>query len=100
MKFVFFKSPKPKAFDYKPLYYDPEKEKRELRKKELGLDDSTDHKSFFRGELQSKWRRGRTDDKKSSRRRTSIYLVILLIAVYYIFFTDFVQKLVSIITMN
>jgi len=100
MKFVFFKSPKPKAFEYKPLYYDPEKEKRELRKKELGLAESTDHKSFFRGELKSKWKRGSTNDKKSSKKRTTIYLVILLIAVYYIFFTDFVQKLVGIITMN
>ena len=97
MKFFFFKTTKPKAFEYKPLYYDPEKEKRELRKKELGLADSADHKSFFRGELKSKWKRSGPDDKKSSKRRTIIYLVLLLITIYYVFFTDFIQKLIGII---
>jgi hypothetical protein len=98
MKFVFFRTSKPKAFEYKPLYYDAEKEEREQRKKDLGLGDSSDHKSFYRGELQRKWRRGRTDTKKNSRIRTMIYFAILLFAVYYIFFTDFVQNLVNSIT--
>ncbi len=100
MKIVFFKSPKPKAFEYKPRYYDPEKEKREQRKKELGLDDTTDHRSFFKGELKRRWSRSEDTEKKSSRSRTLIYFAILLLAVYYIFFTDFVQKLVNIITIN
>lgn len=98
MKFVFLRSSKPKAFEYKPLYYDPEKEERVQRRKELGLEDSSDHKSFYRGELQRRWRRGGTDSKKNSRKRTMIYFVILLFAVYYIFFTDFVQRLVNSIT--
>ena len=100
MKFVLFRTSKPKAFEYKPLYYDAEKEKREQRRKELGLDDGdTDHRSFFRGELQSKWRRGGDGNKKGSRRRTIIYMAILLLAVYYIFFTDFVQKIVNSISV-
>lgn len=98
MKFTFFRTSKPKAFEYKPLYYDAEKEEREQRKKELRLDDSSDHKSFYRGELQRKWRRGKSDQKKNTRMRTTIYLAILLFAVYYIFFTDFVQRLVNSIT--
>ena len=98
MKFTFFRTSKPKPFEYKPLYYDAEKEEREQRKKELGLDDSSDHKSFYRGELQRKWRRGKSDQKKTTRMRTTIYLAILLFAVYYIFFTDFVQRLVDSIT--
>ena len=101
MKFAFFKTEKPKAFEYKPRYYDPIKEKREQRRKELGLEDGgPDHKSFFKGELQSKWRRGGNVDKEKSGKKTTIFLVILLIAVYYIFFTDFVEKLVTIITRN
>lgn len=101
MKFAFFSTEKPKPFEYKPLYYDAKKEKRELRRKELGLDDgASDHKSFFKGELQSKWRRGGDVDKQKSKKKTTIYLVILLIAVYYIFFTDFVEKIVTIITRN
>ena len=95
MKFVFLRTTKPKAFEYKPLYYDAEKEEREQRRKDLGLDDSSDHKSFYRGELKRKWRRGGGVQKKSSRIRTMIYFAILLFAVYYIFFTDFVQRLVN-----
>ena len=100
MKFVFFKSPKPKPFEYKPLYYDPEKEKREQRRKELGLNETNDHRSFFRGELKSKWKRGGETGVRKSRSRTLVYLAILLLAVYYIFFTDFIQRLVNIITLN
>lgn len=98
MKFVFLRTQKPKPFEYKPRYYDPEKEEREQRRKDLGLDDSSDHKSFYRGELQRKWRRGRGETKKNSRLRTMIYFAILLFAIYYIFFTDFVQNLVNSIT--
>lgn len=32
---IFFSQRKPKAFDYKPRYYDPEKERREQRRREL-----------------------------------------------------------------
>ncbi len=99
MKFSFFKTEKPKPFEYRPLYYDPIKEKREQRRKELGLDDgNSDHKSFFKGELQSKWRRGGDPREEKSKKKTIIYMVILLIAVYYIFFTDFVEKMVTVIT--
>lgn len=101
MKIVFFNTQKPKKFEYKPLYYDEEKDEREQRRKELGLgDDGSDHKSFFRGELQKKWRSGGKVNQKSSRKRSIIYLGILLLAIYYIFFTDFVQKLVSLISTN
>ncbi len=101
MKIVFFHTPKPKKFEYKPLYYDTEKEEREQRRKELGLEgESSDHKSFFRGELQKKWRNGGKVNNKKSRLRSVIYLGILLMAIYYIFFTNFVQRLVSLITMN
>lgn len=33
----FFKLPKHRQFDYKPRFYDPEKERREKRRMELGL---------------------------------------------------------------
>ena len=41
MKIVFFRTPKPRRFHHKNIYYDPEKEEREEREnrvnKELGL---------------------------------------------------------------
>lgn len=100
MKLVFFNRPKNKQFDYKPRYYDVEKEKREQRKKELGLgqSDEGDRRAMFKGELQSRWRNDRKAEKENTRRRTMIYLILIGFVVYYIFFTDFIPKFVSLIT--
>ena len=99
MKIVFFNRPKARQFDYKPRYYDEDKERREQRKKELGLGgDKTDKRSMFKGELQNRWRSDRKADKERTRRRTIIYVVLISFVVYYIFFTDFIQKFVSLIT--
>jgi len=95
MKLVFFRTPKPRRFDYKPLYYDKEKEEREQRKKELGIIDSTDHMDKFKADLQRKWRYERQAKKqRTSELRTVIYVMIVGFFVYLIFFTDFVQKIV------
>lgn len=98
MKIVFFSTPKAKQFDYKPRYFDIEKENRERRKKEMGLGGNKDHKSFYRGELKSRWKNysgGRTENK---RYRILIYFIILLVSVYYIFFTDMIQNFVNSLT--
>ncbi|MFN4299128.1 MAG: hypothetical protein ACK4EX_05260 [Thermaurantimonas sp.] len=41
-KFIFFRTPKPKGFSYKPLYYDESKERIENLKKQLNASDSSD----------------------------------------------------------
>ncbi len=95
MKFIFFHIPKPKKFDYKPLYYDKEKDEREQRKRELGITDSSNKTSFMRGELQNRWRKDRTTQKRQqSKMRFLIYLLILFLTVYLFFFTNFIEKLV------
>lgn len=99
MKIVFFNRPKARQFDYKPRYYDVEKDKREQRKKELGLgEDETTKRALFKGELKSRWRSDNKVEKERTRRRTIIYVVFIAIVIYYLFFTDFIQKFVSLIT--
>lgn len=99
MKIVFLSRPKNRKFEYKPRYYNLEREKREQRKKELGISiDENDKRSLLRGELQNRWRNNRKTDKEKTRRRTIIYLIMIVIVVYYIFFTDIIQKFVSLIT--
>ena len=98
MKIVFFNRPKARQFDYKPRYYDEDKEKRDQRKKELGLGDKSDKRAMFKGELQNRWRSDRKVEKESTRRRTVIYIILIGFVVYYIFFTDFIQKFVKLIT--
>ncbi|MCD4773536.1 MAG: hypothetical protein K8R41_09170 [Bacteroidales bacterium] len=101
MKIVFFKRSKPKAFEYKPLYYDKKKDDREKRKRELGLDNSHDSSAMMKGELQRRWRKGETNTKeKTSSMKFVIYLLIAIMSVYLIFFTDLVQKIVQIFIPN
>ncbi len=101
MKITFLKRTKPKAFEYKPLYYDKEKDDREKRKRELGLDNSHDRSTMMKGELQRRWRKDKTNTKeKTSSMRFFIYLLIAVMSVYLIFFTDLVQKMVQIFIPN
>jgi len=101
MKLVFFNRPKNKRFDYKPLYYNKEKDEREQRARELGLETGKKgHNSFFKGELQREWRANKTPRSKNKTTRSILYLILLLVAVYYIFFTDFVQNMVSSLISN
>lgn len=96
MNFYFFKRPKARQFDYKPLYYNPETEEAEERKKlrqELASDDP---KVRMRAEMKRRWRKDKpAPDSRSTLIRIIFYLVFAGFAIYLIFFTDFVNKLVS-----
>ena len=101
MKITFLNRSKPKAFEYKPLYYDKGKDDREKHKRELGLDDSHDRSVMMKGELQQRWRKNKTNTKeKNSSMKFIIYLLIAFMSVYLIFFTDLVQKIVQIFIPN
>lgn len=88
MRIVFFRIPKPKRFNYPPRYYDEEKERIEMRKKELGL--AGGENIDFRTQLTHNWNRFRRGDR-SRRKRAEIsvliYLAIVAILIYFIFFT-------------
>lgn len=96
MNFSFFKRPKPRPFNYKPIYYDPEKEEAENRKKAReGLKDN-DPRENMRAEIRRRWRVNRkSKDKKQQLFRFLFYIFIAFFAIYLIFFTDFVDKFVS-----
>ncbi len=88
MKIVFFRIPKPKQFSYPPRYYDEGKERREQRKRELGI--STDgKKADFKSQVGTNWRRLRKSDtsrQKKANISVIIYLLIVAMLVYFIFF--------------
>jgi len=97
MKIVFFKTPKPKQFNYIPRYYDPEKEELEKRKKELGLLGEGDAHQYLKAQMRRRWRADahqRAD--RSSAVRVFIYLMILFLTVYLFFFTDVITNVLSI----
>jgi len=89
MKIVFFRIPKPKQFSYPPRYYDEEKERREQRKRELGL-TSDGTKVDFRSQVGTSWKRLRKSDsnrQKKANMSVIIYLLIVAMLVYLIFFS-------------
>jgi hypothetical protein len=86
MQIVFFKRPKPNQFNYKPRYYDEEKERKEKRRKELEMSGSGDT-SFMQSEIDRRWRRAdRKNHEKARGINLLIYLAIIALLVYFMFF--------------
>ena len=98
MRFVTFRTPKPKQFKYKPRYYDEEKEALEKRKAELGYDSEVSHHESLRLQMSKRWRKTDNEYKRSRLSRFISYFFVVFVAVggvYLIFFTDFVEKLIA-----
>ena len=97
MIFTFFKRPKPRQFNYQPMYYDPAKEEAEERRKAREALESGDYKERMRAEIRRKWRVDKSPVNKNAHFiRLAFYIIISILAVYLIFFTDFVNNLVSV----
>lgn len=87
MKITFFRIPKPKQFKYPARYYDAEKERREQRRRELGL---SGEKADFKSQLSTNWKRfyqKENQRKKKAEISVLIYLLIVAMLIYFIFFT-------------
>jgi hypothetical protein len=96
MKFVFFSRPKPRQFNYKPIYYDPAKEEAEVRRKSRSSLQAGDPREHLRSEIRRKWKIDRSEtDKKNKLIRIVFYIIIAAFSIYIIFFTDLINKLVS-----
>ncbi|MBU2651205.1 MAG: hypothetical protein KKA81_09750 [Bacteroidetes bacterium] len=101
MKITFFRRIKPRQFDYKPIYWDPEKEEDEERKQRIrrasGEGGSTeDLKSDLRYNIDRQWRRGKHQEKKGvDSIRFIIYLFFAFFIIYMIFFTDLLSNFLS-----
>lgn len=98
MRIVMFKTPKPKRFNYKPRYYDKEKEKLEQKKAGLGLDTKLSHGESLRFQMRKRWNPDEVDTSKSMLSKIiyyGFYTVVVVGGVYAIFFTDLVDKIVA-----
>jgi hypothetical protein len=86
--FKFFHTPKPKGFNYKPVFFDPEKEEREKRMKYS--QGETSDSTHLADRMKDGYKRYRgTDRTKAVRKhniRLSIILFILVLVTYFIFF--------------
>jgi len=98
MRIVSFRTPKPKQFNYKPRYYDEDKEALEQRKAALGLKAKVTHQEGLRLQMLRKWHKGADFEEKSRLSKFISYFVystVIIGGVYLIFFTDFVYKLIA-----
>lgn len=102
MRISFFKTPKPRPYRHKFIYYDPEKEERQEREervnKELGIKD--ENKPFVtsikRGSFRHMYEDGvevnnNSDfkrQKRASNIRLLIIILILLVIVAYLYFSS------------
>jgi len=86
MKISFLKTARARKFDYKPRYYDAQKEADEKRKKEIEDNIKNPNRINLRQEMRNKWGRHDRTRKKSKAYTIGIYIVLLIIILYYIFF--------------
>jgi hypothetical protein len=98
MRFVTFRTPKPKQFNYKPRYYDEDKEALEQKKAAMGLEAKVSHRESLRLQMSRKWHKGEEIEEKSTLAKViayAFYGTVIIGGVYLIFFTDFVYKLIG-----
>lgn len=86
MQIVFFKTGKPRQFDYKPRYYDEEKErKEELRRISNG--EGEQRKADLKTEINRRWRTADRKNRNTARgANLFVYLLIAALLVYFVFF--------------
>lgn len=87
MALTFFKTPKNKQYNYKPVFYDQKKEEREKRLKAAVEEDGADYEQALRDRMRMRWKRtAGIKEKRSSQQRLIIIVVIISLLTYLIFF--------------
>jgi hypothetical protein len=96
MRFILFRTNKPRRFSYRPRYYNPEKEALERRKAEMGLEAELTEQEARRMRMSARWRNQNPANFEDKYKRTSfiIYGSVVLLGIYVIFFTDFIDNLI------
>ncbi len=98
MRFVIFKTPKPKKFHIMARYHNPELERMRKRRAEMGYEEAISHDEELRMKMRRRWK-GETQEEQfqsfgiSKRISFLVYATLILGGVYFIFFTDFIDKL-------
>lgn len=80
----FFRLPQNKRFNYRPIYYDPVKEAREERKKEIEKNADNLFDVRYAGRLRRGAMREHYDRAKKVNRQSNIRLVLIIIVLLFI----------------
>ncbi len=88
MAITFFKTPRNKQFNYRPVFYDKKKEEREKLYKTASEDTSQDYEQALRERMRMRWKRNAgAKDKKASNQRLVIILAVIGLLFYLVFFS-------------
>ncbi len=87
MALTFFKIPRNKKYNYRPVYYDKKKEEREKREKAVSEDDPKAYAAALKDRLDLRWKRtAGARSRKASNQRLIIILVVMFLLLYIIFY--------------
>lgn len=84
MKIVAFRVGKPKQFNYKPLFYDKEKEEMQERLRKL-TETADSEESNLRAKIRENWRIREKRNNMLSKRTLYMYLIGVILLLYFIF---------------
>ena len=92
---------KPRQFNYIPRFYDPEKERREARRRELRGESSDDNTPYTPGKYVRTVRQARAERKEQQKndRKTPRTVLFFGVAIIIIIAYMLVPRVVNIITM-
>jgi hypothetical protein len=88
MKLIGFRTPKPRKYSYKPVYYDPVKDVRNNLLAEPDIKKDGSHDSELRMRMRLRMNRKKLDERirKRSRKMSILFtLLLLFLVLYYIF---------------
>ncbi len=87
MALTFFKIPRNKKYNYRPVYYDKKKEEKEKRNKAVSEDDPEAYAAALKDKLDLRWKRtAGAKSRKASNQRVIIILVVMFLLLYIIFY--------------
>ncbi|MFO7977752.1 MAG: hypothetical protein R6U64_03760 [Bacteroidales bacterium] len=87
MAITFFKTPKNKKYNYRPLFYDEKKEEREKRMKSALEEGDDNYEQALRDRIQMRWKRSSSvKDRKASNQRLIIIFVVIGLLFYLALF--------------
>ncbi len=87
MALTFFKTPRNKKFNYRPVYYDQKKDERNQRLKSALEEENTDYEKALRERMRTRWKRtSGARARKASNQRLVIIFVVIFLLFYLVFF--------------
>lgn len=88
MKLIGFRTPKPRKFSYKPLFYDPVKEARDEMISKANPENEKLHASELRMKMRLRMNRKALDERlrKRSRLMSIMFTLLLMLMILYFIF--------------